>query len=527
MINKNPILGYRKNGAPIYGIKGGAPTLKELLEQQKGFRSTILTLDPKLEDGTASKEELADYDGAINGLDGLVKPIEDATAYEGRRSAALAAARAALESDDGNDEGDGDGGNTGRRSGGLVIEPGRSITGGSQTSSKRKGKDAYDGADLVALRSGSFGTMVAREGLQGFASRAATLIETTRGLDDEGRNSAMTLLDSYRLTHSDEGISNLARHMLLTGHPEYMDAFREYANDPGGVGMRAVLSLTQAQGGYLLPFVLDPTIVLTNAGSANPFRQIARQESTTSNAWQGVTSGGVNAEWIGEAAVMSEAAPGTGQIQITPAKADAVITGSWEVLADTNFASQLPMLISDAKDRLEATAFATGSGTGQPWGVITRTTSVTTSRVAPSTGGAFAAATEVYNTIGALNPRFRNSRTKFLANFAVLNKIRSFDVYGGSSFWVDLSGPIPPKLTGFEIFESSAMVAAITTGSNVLLAGDFSEYIIVDRVGVSVLYDNNVKDGATQRPTGQGQWVAFWRTGGDVAVYDAFRILKL
>ena len=67
----------------------------------------------------------------------------------------------------------------------------------------------------------------------------------------------------------------VARHMLQYGSDDYFDAWRDYANDPTGPGMQraaGALSLSSAQGGYLLPYFLDPTIVLTTDGTTNPYR---------------------------------------------------------------------------------------------------------------------------------------------------------------------------------------------------------------------------------------------------------------
>jgi len=62
------------------------------------------------------------------------------------------------------------------------------------------------------------------------------------------------------------GQSKVAQHILETGSQEYNEAFREYMRDPIGTAQRTALSLTpSANGGFLLPFVLDPTIILTNA----------------------------------------------------------------------------------------------------------------------------------------------------------------------------------------------------------------------------------------------------------------------
>jgi len=71
------------------------------------------------------------------------------------------------------------------------------------------------------------------------------------------------------------------------------------------------------------------------------------------------------------------------------------------------------------------------------------------------------------------------------------------------------------------------MVTNITTGSNILLEGNFTDFYVVDRIGVELRYVPVLLDQATGRPNGNAGWVAFWRTGSDVANSDSFRVLKL
>ena len=47
-----------------------------------------------------------------------------------------------------------------------------------------------------------------------------------------------------------------------------------------------------ASGGHLMPFTLDPTIILTNNGVVNPIRQLATVNSVATDNWQGITSAG-------------------------------------------------------------------------------------------------------------------------------------------------------------------------------------------------------------------------------------------
>src|SRR5229473_2237040 len=157
--------------------------------------------------------------------------------------------------------------------------------------------------------------------------------------------------------------NNVARHILMTGSEEYQESFREYLEDPQGNAQRAALSLTLANGGYLLPFILDPTIILTNASSANPWRRISNIKTTTSNTWNGVNSAGVTAAWLAEGTIVTDNTPTVANVVVTPQKAAAWVFGSYEVLEDTDFGQQLPALLADAKDRLEESQLATGNGT--------------------------------------------------------------------------------------------------------------------------------------------------------------------
>src|SRR5215831_18115241 len=267
----------------------------------------------------------------------------------------------------------------------------------------------------------------------------------------------------------------IARHALLTGYGEYIDAFRSYLNDPMGEGLRAAqrsLTLGTASGGFLLPYVLDPTIVLTSDGSTNPYRQMSEIKTTTSNAWQGVNSAGVQMGWLDEGGQATDNTPATGQIQIFAKKAAAWVIGSFESVGDTNFADQLPRLLADAKDILEEQAFARGTGgtgnAGQPRGVITGLG--TAQRVLAGGSGlpAFGQGTytgpngggagDVMALNGALGPRFRMSDSVgWVMNITNINRIRIIDQYGGGAFWANLGAGQPPRLLDKQIRESPSL----------------------------------------------------------------------
>jgi HK97 family phage major capsid protein len=317
--------------------------------------------------------------------------------------------------------------------------------------------------------------------------------------------------------------TGIAKHILRTGSQEYYDAFRAYMADPEGMAQRATTVATGSLG-FMLPFVLDPTIILTNVGSSNPYRQVSRVEQTTSVTWNGVSSAGVNAAMVGEAVAATDASPTVAQVQITPQKAHAWVFGSYESLEDSDLGAQLPRLFADAKDRLEESVFATGAGTGViPQGAVT---AATTGNTAAATAYAVG---DVYTLQGRLGPRFRNSpRAAWMSNLFYLNKTRQFDTAGGSSFWANLGQSVPEQLLGKPVYESSSMSTGTASASKVLLFGDFEQYIIVDRVGMSILYNPMLTAAATANlPTGEAGWYAFWRFGAKASTATALQVLQI
>ena len=383
--------------------------------------------------------------------------------------------------------------------------------------------DMFDNLD--AVRAGMVDGMELRD-------RALRGIEATssRGMSERADEAA-------RKVEMNEGAARLA---LLTGSPAYRSAFEKVIRYPETfqgmftgeeqAAFRTAMSTTSGNGGYAIPFLLDPSVVLSSSGSTNPFRQVARVETGTSNKWNGVSSAGVTAYWKGEGSAFTDGSPTLAQPSVTAYLGSAYVLGSYEVFEDTNLAAQLPVLIQDAKDILEADAFAVGSGSTAPFGVVTSTTAVTTSRVTPTTGGTFTSASlaDVYKVVNALQPRWRSNST-WLANYATYNIIRRMGegVTGQTSHWESgLQAGQPDRLLGLPVIEGSAVVSTVTTGSNILLCGDFRQFLIYDRLGTSIEYIPNVVDGSGI-PTGQRGWVAHWRTGSDVLVPNAFRVLKL
>lgn len=362
-----------------------------------------------------------------------------------------------------------------------------------------------------------------------FRARALTAVEKMQGADDGIRSAATKILERF-----DDKTGRLAQLALATSSPEYVRAFAKLANSQGSLGslapeeQRAVqraMSLTDAAGGYLVPFQLDPTVILTSNGSFNQVRQIARTVVATGDVWNGVSAGSVEWSWDAEAAEVSDDSPTFAQPTIPIYKANGFVPISIEAFEDAaNVAQEVGTLLAEGKDELESRTFVTGTGIGQPTGIVTALTG-TASEVASGTADTFAAA-DVYALDGALPARHR-ARASWLANRAIYNLVRRFDTQGGANLWTQLGADVPAQLLGRPVYEAEQMDGTVTAAAVNYLAifGNFQRYVIADRVGTTVEFIPHLF-GANRRPTGQRGWFAYYRAGADSVQDSAFRMLN-
>jgi HK97 family phage major capsid protein len=387
--------------------------------------------------------------------------------------------------------------------------------------------------DLSQVRTfGRDGGEVAAE----FRSRALDAITKMPGCTDNVREAATGILEKT-VDHPDK----LARQILLTSSPAYMRAWSKLArhkeHSMTDVERRALdaveefraMSLTNTAGGYLIPFQLDPSVIITADGSRNDIRQAARVVQATGNVWQGVSSGAVSWSWDAEASEVSDDATTFAQPAITIYTARGFVPISMEALEDeANVTAEVARLLAFGKDVLESTAFSTGTGSAQPFGIVTAIAG-TSSEINAAADDTFAIG-DVYTIQGALPGRYRGNAA-WLANNAIYNLIRRFDTSGGGGFWENLGGSRPSNLLGRPALEAEAMDGTVTTSGAVsnfiLVFGDFSNYVIADRIGMSVEFIPHMFHLTTNRPSGQRGWFAHYRVGADSVNDGAFRLLDV
>jgi HK97 family phage major capsid protein len=132
---------------------------------------------------------------------------------------------------------------------------------------------------------------------------------------------------------------------------------------------------------------------------------------------------------VAEATESTDNSPTLAQPVVSTERAHAFVPFSIEIGMDWgSIQDDLTELFRDAKDVLESSKFVSGSGTNEPFGVLTGTTNT----VAAAAGLTVTLA-NMYSLKNALPPRYRKSATSaFLANVAVLDRFRQFDTVGSA-----------------------------------------------------------------------------------------------
>jgi HK97 family phage major capsid protein len=372
------------------------------------------------------------------------------------------------------------------------------------------------------------------------ANELATFPSAKRADQDDIRAHVDRLLD-----RSDRDFSKikLAQHIMVTGSIHYRSAFEKLisAHLSGYPDSAALTSLedksmrqlinyramtvgTGSQGGFAVPYQLDPTVLGTSNLSVNPYRAVCRVETITGNQWAGVTGSGITAAYQLEGAEVADTSATLAQPVINVQGARAFAAVSYELAQDLDL-GVLGGLIQDAKDDLEAQKFSTGTGTNEPQGLITGATNTVTGG-----GGAGAFVVGDLNSVeNALPARFR-PRAVWFANKVIYQKARNFDTGGGAGVWLpDLAGETPAnsgyQLNGYPANEVSGMVSTLTTGSKIAVLGDPRYFPIVDRVGMDIEVVQDLFGAANRFPTGQRGLLGFWRNSSQVLNAAAFRVL--
>jgi HK97 family phage major capsid protein len=279
--------------------------------------------------------------------------------------------------------------------------------------------------------------------------------------------------------------------------------------------------------GFPLPFALDPSILLNSAGALNPIRTVARQITVTAPVWKGVSSTGVSASYDPEGNEVSDDTPALVQPTITAATGRAFVQASMESFEDwPGLRQELATLIADARDVLDATQFLTGSGTASPGGILNigGIGGLTTAQRVQTAGSATLAVADIYSLVEALPPRFQ-PRGVIATSQTIGDKIYRLTP-SGSTTEPQLMPTRDGGILGRRLIEWSTMTTATTTGSKVAIFGDWSGFVVLDRLGLTAEFVPTVV-GSNHLPLGVRGIFCHWRGSCGVVTPTSFKYLEV
>jgi HK97 family phage major capsid protein len=372
----------------------------------------------------------------------------------------------------------------------------------------------------------------------GIREAAKRYVGESRRLNEGGQEATTELLEN-RSGNVYVPADRVARHLLAHGSDMYSSAFAKMAVGRGHdlddgerealrhaqSEERAINITTDATGAVLMPTHLDPTVIYSGNGSVNPFRQISRVITVTGDNWQGVTSTGVSSSWDAESAEVSDDTPAYVQPAISIHKGQAFVPVTYEALQDfAGLGNDVAVMFRDSKDDLEATAFATGTGSAEPYGIAVAAVS-SPGYTAMATNSSFAIG-DVFTASEALPARYRGQNPVWVMNQTHINDVMEM---GGTSYYTRSAtldqGP-SGSILGRPVYESSALSSTLDGDTNDnIVYGDFSNFVIADRIGASVRFIPDLFATGANRPSGQSGFFMHWRVGSDSVNDTGFVLL--
>jgi len=513
---KPTIIGYRKNGAPIWLAQGGSPDA-DVLEDLRGKDPAALT-DTALPDELRGKtpDELVQY---VEVLDAHLRSIhqdedtgelrektpEEQKAFDyGLRLRDIAMKR---------------------------IDEHRNI----QAIFGRKPK-----AVQRALANIKYGS----DDPYGDVRRLTTPEARDLALRKLDARDATAHLTDDQKTHVERQIrkdTDIARRILVTETEDYREAWLKLVTRTHPLlseeerqavmaweEYRAMSEGVTTAGGFGIPVFIDPSIIMTAQGSGNPFLEIATQKTITTNAWKGVSSAGVSWSFDAEGAEVSDDSPSLAQPTVTAFMARGFIPFSIEVGQDyPAFAEEMAVLLAEGYDELLVDKFTRGNGTTEPQGILTALSANTNVRVGVTTAGSVGSP-DPYKVWKALPQRFRR-KASWLMSVDVNNAFRQLGTANVfHAYTVNLPAEWADDFFGKQAYESPYMPDTTTTTSSTIglaVVGDFKNYVIARRGGMTVELVQHLIGLTNNRPTGQRGWFAYARIGGGSANDLGFRLL--
>lgn len=291
---------------------------------------------------------------------------------------------------------------------------------------------------------------------------------------------------------------------------------------------------TDANGGYLVPEA-QATEIIKLASNGNPMRELATVKTISGDSYPFlVRSTNAGASWTTETGTRSATGtPTYAERRITPFEIYANPPISQQLLEDAAFDAEAEVNDAVAEEirNQENDKFFNGTGSSEIQGILAGTTVDDASWEDGKTGIITAAGAtavtgdELIDLQDALHDDYQANATWQMnkKTFTAIRKLKQ-GTNGADKYllWTPeiIGGRLTNTLMGAPVRKCSAMPVMAASSLAVVYGDIRAAYVIVDRVGLSIM-----RDPYTNKP-----YVNFYtrkRTGGGIRNYQAFKVLKM
>lgn len=374
---------------------------------------------------------------------------------------------------------------------------------------------------------------------------------TTVGFEFDGSRAQAHLERLIRTNSRYFNGDAFARYLIASESEQYRSAFGKIISRGSGNAMltpeearavelvqelRAAMNITtDSQGGYGVPVLIDPSVILTGQGHPNDFFALCEVKNITTDEWKGVTSAGATSYWTTEGTTFTDGSPTLAQPTVTTKKITTAVKYSFEIQGDyPGFAGEIAGVMAASHNEKIVEGLTQGSGVAaQPTGIVTALeANAATSKVMVTTDGSLGAV-DIYALRDALPIRFRGN-SNWMSHTATNTAVRQFGAGStpDANFTVDMTADGAYQVLGRRWYLNDYMDAPVGTGGSTsasditpVILGDWRNFVIANRVGATIETVQHVLDTTTGMPTGQRMTFMWARIGSNVVNPNGFRYL--
>lgn len=246
----------------------------------------------------------------------------------------------------------------------------------------------------------------------------------------------------------------------------------------------------KALGGFLVPQDFSDELDIATQFTGEVER-VAKKLNTAGGAlldYPAVDDTGTDAILTSEAAAVTTADMTFTNKQLSAYNYSSLVKVSAQLLQDSAFDlnSFLVEAMGERIARATNSAFTNGTGSSQPQGIIAGASA------GPDAAGASAiVAQDILDLIYSIDASYRNKPTfGLMAHDNVISAIRSLGIGSSNDFPVFIPGLAagePDRVFGVPIYVNNDMESSIATTNKVLLAADFSKYVVRNAGGIQMV----------------------------------------